>query len=848
MASNKFGAGVPNTYEYRTAIGGKRAVPMLSEVRADTAAKLNEWDLRYVMRNPEAATIYRNAYTVSKEIRFEKSPSKGGNPVYEAINVPIEQQPALARAMKPTSQFGSAASHTQFPELSREPDVRGVQTTMIQTEQFKNAPQWEKKAMLDYEPAFANTGKATRSIKGMDIDAFGNTEQISGSLIKEPGSMVQVRTWETIGGQKTYLTEPSGKPATALVSGEKFYERGYVPEDVVSVSKGGATFQIDVKGVPEGYPRIKGYVEPTKTAAPYINDARVLLGTRLLGSPFEVIPKEFDVIRGGTGKDTWMKETTGFQSQRLMEAAEKNLAGSVERYAGDPFYRGNRLQKDTQRLLSTQEELLEIKRARLEVSSPGMKLSPKDASRIGMAEKSLQTWRNTEFSYQLERMAPEGPTTGYQATANAITETRVGGTGVLDMFGRKPGWTPEPKPTKLPIDAFMESREYIGGEGAKVVRGTPQALAETGMENYRMGMDIGGTEIQGPIRTGVGVGKMLQDYPAPKSTTAQEWLDMRAGMDPFGAAHAKGGSTKPKTVGKMLADIPYKKESTADSVAKFLKKSGGTTEPIRKSTSFEPVEDTYISPTERNNFVINIKSPEVSRPSLIGPFSPVTLGSSRFSPEQSRSERTRAPYAPSLESPRGVYTTTFSGSQKSVFSPMGETQRSVTGASGINRSFFGSTLSSSRFTPAPSATRYTPSSGPGYAFPSAPSKASGVSAVTKPIPPYGPTGGSPKPQPPYTPDSPGPYQPNPPPPYEPEPPNFPFGGGQLPGGGGGYGYKGNLGVTTWRRNNLVADMPYLAKGMRSISWGMDIGSGAYSEKTTWFKTGKKRKTTRRMKK
>jgi hypothetical protein len=81
----------------------------------------------------------------------------------------------------------------------------------------------------------------------------------------------------------------------------------------------------------------------------------------------------------------------------------------------------------------------------------------------------------------------------------------------------------------------------------------------------------------------------------------------------------------------------------------------------------------------------------------------------------------------------------------------------------------------------------------------------------------------------------------------PETPFIPF-GGFLPGGGGGYGYKGNLGVTTWRRNNLVADMPYLAKGMRSISWGMDIGSGGYSEKTTWFKTGKKRKVSRRKKK
>ena len=66
------------------------------------------------------------------------------------------------------------------------------------------------------------------------------------------------------------------------------------------------------------------------------------------------------------------------------------------------------------------------------------------------------------------------------------------------------------------------------------------------------------------------------------------------------------------------------------------------------------------------------------------------------------------------------------------------------------------------------------------------------------------------------------------------------GGGGFGGGGGSRQY-GNLGVTQWRRENLVADMPYLARGMRSISIGMDAGSG--SEK--WFGGKKKRRKSKK---
>jgi hypothetical protein len=48
------------------------------------------------------------------------------------------------------------------------------------------------------------------------------------------------------------------------------------------------------------------------------------------------------------------------------------------------------------------------------------------------------------------------------------------------------------------------------------------------------------------------------------------------------------------------------------------------------------------------------------------------------------------------------------------------------------------------------------------------------------------------------------------------------------GGGGGSGYRGNLGVIRWKRNNLVADQPYLARGMKDIGFGWGAGSGSFS--------------------
>jgi hypothetical protein len=111
--------------------------------------------------------------------------------------------------------------------------------------------------------------------------------------------------------------------------------------------------------------------------------------------------------------------------------------------------------------------------------------------------------------------------------------------------------------------------------------------------------------------------------------------------------------------------------------------------------------------------------------------------------------------------------------------------------------------------------------------------------------PFSPPSPAPTPTPVETPRRQPPYNPPPTriiepprPPYE--PPFAPPTGGWGFGGGGSRQY-GNLGVTQWRRENLVADMPYLSRGMRSISIGMDIGSG--SEK--WFGGKKKRRKSKK---
>lgn len=65
---------------------------------------------------------------------------------------------------------------------------------------------------------------------------------------------------------------------------------------------------------------------------------------------------------------------------------------------------------------------------------------------------------------------------------------------------------------------------------------------------------------------------------------------------------------------------------------------------------------------------------------------------------------------------------------------------------------------------------------------------------------------------------------------------FPF-GGMLPGGGGGSRGYGGLGITTWRRDNLVATAEYLGRGMRDIGFGSRFTEALKIKK----KTKRKRK-------
>lgn len=74
-------------------------------------------------------------------------------------------------------------------------------------------------------------------------------------------------------------------------------------------------------------------------------------------------------------------------------------------------------------------------------------------------------------------------------------------------------------------------------------------------------------------------------------------------------------------------------------------------------------------------------------------------------------------------------------------------------------------------------------------------------------------------------------------------------GGLFPpyiGGGGSRGPMGSLGSTRWQRTNLVADMPYLARGMRSFGFS-ELPSDMYRES---YRKGRKRtkKTSSRRKK
>lgn len=75
-------------------------------------------------------------------------------------------------------------------------------------------------------------------------------------------------------------------------------------------------------------------------------------------------------------------------------------------------------------------------------------------------------------------------------------------------------------------------------------------------------------------------------------------------------------------------------------------------------------------------------------------------------------------------------------------------------------------------------------------------------------------------------------------------PPFAFFGG--PGGGGSRGPMGSLGSTRWQRTNLVADMPYLARGMRSFGFSA-LPSDMYKETYRKGRRTKKKSSGRKKK-
>lgn len=250
----------------------------------------------------------------------------------------------------------------------------------------------------------------------------------------------------------------------------------------------------------------------------------------------------------------------------------------------------------------------------------------------------------------------------------------------------------------------------------------------------------------------------------------------------------------------------------------------------KKSPKYKPAEPVIDPTTGKPVYEIGRASMGFSSSSISPSYRrSIPLSAISMLPKSSTTTSRTSPFSsgysisyPKITSPSGISRQSYSTTPKyeSPYSASSKRSSPISSITSLKSNISGMPYSPSSFISSPMSTSKPPSS----------------ITTPKTTPTYTPKY---TPTPPYTPP---PYTPTPTPPYTP-PPNTPFtGGGQLPGGGGGTGQKGWLGVTRWQRNNLVADMPYLSRGMRSFGLG---GSGGSAE---WFGEQKIRKKSKRRRK
>jgi hypothetical protein len=268
------------------------------------------------------------------------------------------------------------------------------------------------------------------------------------------------------------------------------------------------------------------------------------------------------------------KEKLNFQTQRLGESMAKDLSSLVEERPGDALYRGERFTKDFYRDISNTQALLKADAAR---TASGKNLLTE--KQRGIANKRIQNMLERDVTWQMSRKDVLFAKERSLETAGMAKE-------------------PSPEATAEFIGGLPEDK--IAPTGPVKISG--RAIMEIGLENLYNVKTVQGNEL-GVISTGAAPTKKLSEMGKASTRTPQEWLDYRAGINPFTGQHAipeetsLGSLRSGRVQGasfRTLAEAAEqeglgKPSSTADRVKQWAEKTGE--QPARGYA--EPAKDTF---------------------------------------------------------------------------------------------------------------------------------------------------------------------------------------------------------------------------------------------------------------
>jgi hypothetical protein len=705
---------------------------------------------------------------------------------------------------------------------------------------------WEHKVVLDKylgEEPHSLFGSGVQQVQGVPADKVP-----AGKLGITPSADIDILT-----NPKTFMQKLGSTEGAVVLEYQGYEVPGrvgkWVPkieggyEQVPSrVSYGGKEFAVDIHGIPVEYPMLPAETAGRPSPSGYKQEWQELLTFKVLGDPFAVTPRSWQLtnIKDKSGNVVQTYEHADIQRYRLMDAFRKDITSAASK---DPAVaRGGRFEKDTVRLLSAFEDAIQTERLGRGGFGKTTPIAEARANDLLSVERRLTGLKEIEISYRPG-----------VSSEKAFLENTVGKAVESDTTRQIPIWErairTEQSRLNLrnPKDAsryleLVEAQKQItilteNPAAAKDIRSVKLGdLQEIAAENLGYGLKMSGEPLETPVS--LGNLKGLGEYKAPQVESPLKW-SVRTKQPAYGS------STRVRKLSEMPAP---ERVSTSEGVDAWLKKTGQKIDPMPERSFessrkmerdiFDEFEDTFISKAGSDS-VVTIRSPEIGTRSLFTG-TPMPSG---FAPPDPQSVRQPSGLSAMREPPVRKYGIgsnvatrpyTMASPVPAMASPMRSPQSQKSPAL--------YPLATSPLAAYPMRSPLSPQLSPRISSPVTPlspiygfvsPRPSMTPAPTKfytpkfpdspppPVPTYD-IPRSPDPDPPY---DPVPYIPDTPPPTPPPPTG---GGGWGFPGGGGSGYRGNLGAIRWKRNNLVADQPYLSRGMKDIGFGWGAGSGSFS--------------------